>query len=232
MFRRDLAPAWIAIVFIAGMFLLGQDAWSPCEVVSFPDPNLEEAIRFSIGRPEGNICSSDLLSLTTLEASVLSITDISGLENCVMLTHVELHTNQISDIGPLAALDSLEYLELDDNQISDIGPLAGLVALSYLVLSNNQISDTSALAGLTNLVSLNLTLNQVSDINPLAALTSLSNLYLFSNQITDIYPLLENAGIDSGDWVNLGANPLSEVSCTEYVPELESRGVSVPNNCP
>jgi len=63
-------------------------------------------------------------------------------------------------------------------------------------------------------------------------LTNLNYLYLDSNQISDISPLVSNSGINSGDTVSLEGNPLSTTSCTVYIPQLQSRGVSVVHKCP
>ena len=64
MFKRNLVAVWVGIIVLSGMFLMGQQAWQ--EVVEFPDPNLEAAVREAIGRPTGDIYASDLLGLGTL----------------------------------------------------------------------------------------------------------------------------------------------------------------------
>jgi hypothetical protein len=40
-------------------------------------------------------------------------------------------------------------------------------------------------------------------------------------------PLVENAGLGTGDTVDLELNPLSSDSITIYIPQLEARGVTV-----
>ena len=52
------------------------------ESVIFADPNLEAAIRETIGIPEGSIYPSDLEELTSLSASERGISDLVGLELC------------------------------------------------------------------------------------------------------------------------------------------------------
>lgn len=188
--------------------------WGPS--VDFPDPELEDAIRNTIEKPEGDICASDLLDLYSLSASYGSISNLSGVQYCVFLHHLNLYYNQISDISPLAGLSNLTYLSLGRNQITDVTPLAGLVNVGELSLAENQISDISSLAGLTELY----------------------DLRLNSNQISDISPLVENPGLSCVDppshcaLVVIYDNPLSSTSCTVYVPELKSRGVTVISGCP
>ncbi len=193
------------------MFLMGQDTWEPPDVGLIPDPNLEEAIRQSFDPPlEGDILTSDLLELTGLDADNMGIEDLTGLEYCSNLTYLDLWNNQVTDRTPLAGLTNLTYLRLDYNQVSDLTPLAGLTNLTFLSLEGNQVSDLTPLAGLTNL----------------------SWLYLYDNQISDIAPLVANVGLDAGDVILLGNNPLSSESCTTHIPELEARGVWIGHYCP
>jgi hypothetical protein len=58
-------------------------------------------------------------------------------------------------------------------------------------------------------------------------LTSLTILYLDQNQISDIAPLVSNAGLATGDTVDLRSNPLSPSSVNVYIPALQARGVTV-----
>ncbi len=256
MISRKTLPVWIGVTLLSGIFLMGQEGWgpTPCEVVSFPDPNLEQVIREEIGKPTGEICAYDLLGLYDLDEPDRSIVDLTGLEFCTDLFALFINDNQISDIGPLAGLKDLNYLGLDSNLISDISPLAELTNLKGLFLHDNQIGDISPLAGLSGLSELWLEYNQIRDISPLAGLTGLWKLHLDNNQITDIsaltgminlswlhldnnrisdvLPLVDNTGIGNGDNVYLNGNPLSSTSCATHIPTLESRGVYVSHGCP
>jgi internalin A len=179
------------------------------EVVTFPDPNLEAAIREAIGKPTGDIYQSDLDGLTYLGASGRSITDLTGLEHCTSLAALDLHRNQVSDLSPLSGLTSLIWLYLPVNQISNLSPLSGLTSLTSLDLVWNQISDLSPLSGLTSVRDLNLSINQISDLSPLSGLTSLTSLSLMSNQITDLPPL---SGLTSLTWLHLSGNLITNLS--------------------
>jgi Leucine-rich repeat (LRR) protein len=221
--------------------------------VTFADPNLEQAVRNTLGIPGGQpITRADMTRLTSLNAESKSIRSLSGLEYAINLQDLylesnqindinplanlnnlqELHLgrNQISDISPLANLTNLQKLDLDYNQISDISPLANLTNLQELVLDYNQISDISPLANLINLQELNLWLNQISDINPLANLTNLQKLVLGENQISDISPLVSNTGLGQGDYVNLEYNLLNLTPGSDDMQNiqiLQNRGVTV-----
>ena len=222
--------------------------------VTFPDGNLEAAIRDALGKPAGeDITAAELLNLTTtLWALFSDITDLTGLEYCTNLTELNIYGNQISDISALSSLTNLSQLRLNYNQISDISPLASLTNMILLYLGENQISDISALSSLTNLTLLDLDGNQVSDISPLSSLTNLAalslngnqisdisalssltnliTLRLGENQISDISPLVENSGLGAGDqvWIEENDLDLSEGSDDmANIRALEDRGVTV-----
>jgi len=116
------------------------------EIVTFPDPNLEAAIRAAIDKPTGDIYRSDLEALTSLSATSQSIADLTGLEYCTNLLNLDLGGNlYISDISVLGDLTNLQTLDLHANQINGISALTGLTNLWNLGLGSNQISDISPL---------------------------------------------------------------------------------------
>ena len=177
-------------------------------VVNFPDPNLESAIRTAIGKPTGDIYESDLAGLTQLVASMLGISELTGIEHCTHLRTVYMPFNQISDLAPLSGLTSLTYIELRQNQISDLSPLSALTALEVLYMQLNRISDLTPLSGLAALSTLDMSFNQISDLTPLSGLTALESLGMDYNQINDLTPL---SGLTALAVLTLGANPISNV---------------------
>ena len=219
------------------------------ETVTFPDSNLEAAIREAIDKPTGDISKSDVEELTRLEATNIGIKDIAGIEICTGLTVLWLDGNEISDIAPISSLAGLKDLSLWRNNVSDISPIAGLTSLTDLAFSDNIISDVTPLSNLVNLKVLGIHTNHISDISPISNLISLTNLGLGTNeitdisalsnlvnlevlglggnQITDISPLVENEGFGDGDVIDLLGNPLNEKSISEYIPQLTERGTSV-----
>ncbi len=183
-------------------------------VVTFPDVNLESAIRDALPKPSGDIYASELTGLTSLSANSAGIISLTGIEYCTNLTYLSLYENQISDLTPLAGFTNLQSLYLSGNPTSDLTPLAGLTSLTYLYLEMNQISDLSPLAGLTSLTGLYLgsfgSGNQISNIAPLAGLTNLHYLCLSHNQISNLTPL---AGLTSSPLtLNLSNNQISVLS--------------------
>ena len=73
-----------------------------------------------------------------------------------------------------------------------------------------------------------LSFNQIDDISSLEELINLDEVYLDNNRIKNIQSLVDNDGIDSdSDYLLLTHNPLSNVSMTHLIPQLESRNVTV-----
>jgi internalin A len=173
--------------------------------IDIPDPNLEAALRTTLGIPTAPLQDTDLALVTIFSAFDRGIVNLTGLEYCTNLTSLFLFANEVVDLTPLAGLTSLTALELLDNQVTDVTPLAGLTNLTTLGLGDNKITDVSPLAGLTNL----------------------SFLSLVANQICDLTPLVDNAGLATGDSVFVGVNPLLAVACGTQIPALTGRGVTV-----
>ena len=186
-----------------------------------------------IGLELGNNSISDisavagLTNLEQLDLAENSLSDISAIAGLTNLRSLTLFLNNISDISPVAGLTNLYTLTFFNNSVSDISAVAGLTNLTKLQFWDNLVSDISAVAGLTNLKTLSLPRNSVSDISVVAGLTNLSRLMLWENSISDISPLVENAGLASGDEVDLGGNPLSYASIYTHIPALQERGVEV-----
>jgi internalin A len=217
-FKGGFAPS--VLLFLC--LLCGVSAYA--EVVVFPDPGLDAAVRETIGKPAGDITDADLIGLTILDASARGISNLSGLEHCTNLSSLYLFSNQITDISALSGLTNLTVLSLYTNQISDISALAGLANLTYLELNANQVHDIRALTGLTNLTYLDLTDNQISDISALSGLVNLTTLDMAVNQIGDISAL---AGLASLTFLFLGMNQIHDIGALTGLANLTDLDLSM-----
>ena len=191
-----------------------KDSREPCADcsligISFPDQNLEAAIREAVGKPTGDIYESDVENLTSLYAAERDIVALTGLEHASSLRHLYLDSNNISDISPLANLSSLTDLYLGWNEISDMPQFGNLTGLTSLRLDSNNISDISPLANLSSLTDLYLGANRIGNISRLANSTSLRLLRLDSNNISDISALANLSGLTELD---LGGNEIADMS--------------------
>ena len=151
-------------------------------LVEFASYNLAKAVREALGLDTGDevdilkIPKAELEKLTTLSASRVNITNLSGLEHATQLKELYLLSNNVSDITPLDQLTQLTTLNLRYNKVSDITPLAQLTQLTTLNLDYNSVSDITPLAQLTQLTTLNLEGNNISDLTPLAQLKHLASI--------------------------------------------------------
>ena len=86
------------------------------EIVTFPDPALEQAIRDAIGKPTGDIYQSDLDKLTDFSAINMctdNFQDLTGIERCVNLQSLEIQALSMNiDLTPLESLHKLKSLQL------------------------------------------------------------------------------------------------------------------------
>ena len=193
--------------------------------LSFPDPRLETIIRTTLGRPSGGITDFDMKTLTTLSASGLGISELSGLEHATNLTNLYLDGNKITDVSPLAGLTKLTALRLNSNQISDITPVAGMTKLTLLGLIGNPITSITPVAGLTSLTDLWLSSDRITDIAPVATLTNLKDLQLSNNQFTSITPV---SGLTNLTSLHLGSNRISDIAPVSGLTALTGLGL---DNC-
>jgi len=114
------------------------------EIITFPDKNLEAAIRNAIVVHDRPIYESDLEGLKVLGAYSKNIKNLSNIENCINLENLGLGSNQISDISPLSELINLQWLGLESNRIIDISPLvrnSGIGEGASILLGVNPLND-------------------------------------------------------------------------------------------
>ncbi len=141
-------------------------------VVTFPDPNLEAAIRAKISKPTGDILDTDLsaATFTSLSAPAKGITNLSGLEYCTKLRRLELASNKIADLSPISGLTELYKLDLNSNEIQDLVHLTNLHKLADLSIEDNKITSLAPLSDLTEMLWLSVDNNLISDLSHIAKL--------------------------------------------------------------
>jgi internalin A len=191
--------AWTYLVF--GLLPLKADAQ-----VEFVDPNLEAAVRQTLGKPVGTITPSDMATITLLEVGWANITNLTGLEWATNVKTIYLPGNSLTDVTPLQGLSSLSALSLEWNELVSVPPLTN-AALTFLDLLGNPVTNIDNLAGLSNLASINFEACSIHDAAPLRFCPRLQVLSLYKNKITDISVLstLTNLGsLDLGANLNLG----------------------------
>gem|GEM_PF-1604305 len=105
---------WVAVGYETGDF------------VDFPDSNLEAAVRDAIDKPDGFICTSDVVGagFSSLDASASNISDLTGIEFFTDLNQIDLSYNSISDIAALVENAGLGQGDIIDLSCNPLGALA------------------------------------------------------------------------------------------------------------
>ena len=179
--------------------------------IEIPDPNLERAIRETLGLPSHlPVTQQVMLQLYGLSAADAQIENLTGLEYAHNLEDLAIPNNPIKDFTPIASLRRLEYLNLSVIPLEDLTFLKDLTQLRQLHLFACQITDITPLRNLTKLVVLILEANRITDLRPLSNLTALEMLRLQANYIVDISPLANLTQLKELDlednWIkNVGA---------------------------
>lgn len=149
-------------------------------VVTISDAGLIQAIRDALGKQTGELLETDLLALTTLDASGRSIVNLTGLALATNLTELDIGSNGISDLSPLASMTQLTKLVASNNSISDLSPISGL---KTLLIGDNKIRDLAPISVLIQLIEVDISNNQIVDLAPLKELAALEEVVVFGNLI-------------------------------------------------
>jgi len=226
---RRAAVLGRAALFSLALSLGGK--FATAQVVNFPDPALENAIRNALGIfSPTNIYQTNLSSatFTNFSASGQGIQQLTGLEYATNLTTLQIQGNigsaGITNVTPLAQLKGLRHLDIAFNQFTNASALSGLTNLVYLDIgwnrdfSDNSITDVAFLSNLRHLQWLSLYYLRVSDVSPLANLTVLTNVQLgFNYVLTNVTAF--NALSNMVEF-NVPATSLSDISFASHMPML------------
>lgn len=158
----------------------------PIEVVTFADAALEGWVRGHIGKPTGDILSTDVDTILYIDIPQAGLVNLSGMEYFLSLQGANLWENEIVDLLPLAGLTHIWGLSLGNNNITDLLPLAGLPELQQLHLGGNPLSNIGPLASVSKLHQLFLHGCPVTDFSPLFGLEVLRDVHFGTMNLTDI----------------------------------------------
>ncbi len=225
-------------------------------LIDFADINLKTAIAAELGVSEPN--TTDILSLTNLDANSCGINNLAGLEYAANLTQLYLDENLISDIWPLAKLKNLMVLYLNDN------PLDRAAYCEYLpmIIENNpginltyepnpnpgddcvvdfadpnlkaavgvklSVSDPN-FGEVLELIQLNASQKGITDTAGLEYARNLCWLELPDNQVENISTLSQLMNLS---WLNLFDNQVSDISAVSQLSLTQLRLESNPLNTP
>jgi Leucine-rich repeat (LRR) protein len=124
-----------------GMMLCGFVLGVSAQVVTIPDPRLQQRLRSVLGKPTGNITASDMASITRLDASEAGIRSLQGLETATNLVWLDLTDNRLTNLLALADLKELNWLSITYNYLTNLSFPRGLNQLRTLRLSWNSFTN-------------------------------------------------------------------------------------------
>lgn len=166
------------------------------EVVSIPDSELNNVVRALLGIESGNdLTTLYMTGLDTVNVSgILSISDLSGLENAPNIRYLRFGETSVTDLSPIADLENVEYLRFNNTDITDISPISGYTSLTYFNANTVPgITDISPLAGNENLqvaILRNVPFGN-EGMTTIRELTSLYRINMRNTGVTDITVLGE-----------------------------------------
>ena len=109
------------------------------KVITFKDKALEEVIRNKLEMPDGDLKTTDVISIEELEASN------KGIETLRNLTKLDLSRNKISNIAALKSLTKLKELNINSNKIKSLNDLTKLAELAELKAQYNPLTEFNGL---------------------------------------------------------------------------------------
>ena len=156
------------------------------------------------------IMKDDILSITKLDLSKKSLTEVSDLRQFGNLETLILTENCLVDLSPISELTSLKELRAgNDPFLSDKEKAARK--------GKNHFEDYSFLKKLTNLTHVCFTDTDIDNIEFVRKLPNLLEFWAYSNPIKDISPLEYCRKLYKVYFFNC---PITDISVCERLPEL------------
>jgi internalin A len=142
------------------------------------DEQLEQAIRFKLQKEKGELTTSDLKRLTSLNLSQMKVheLDICLFPHMTSLKELFLGPGELDDLSPIENATKLESLRASLNKVSDVSPLAKMTKMDRLDLGQTKVKDLTPLEGMTKLTELSLVGTPVEVLSPLSGMTDLERL--------------------------------------------------------
>jgi hypothetical protein len=209
-------------------------ACSPA-AIEFTDPNLEDAVRAAMNKPEGDIAVADAEAVTVLNlanadwdamnAENGGIKDLSDLKYFPNLTELHLDFNDIQSFEPLSSLTQLTVLTFNGARVDDLSPLSTLTKMVTLCFDWSYSPDgdfkgygsLDFMRDMKDLEVFEAKKAGITDISVLTGLPKLWSVFIEENLITDISPLAQIKTIKE---FLIAGNPIADYSVLEPVHEV------------
>ena len=217
----------------------------PRTEVTFHEPLIEEAVRLSLGKTNGEpISKDDLLSVTelyifgdhavgnaeayskeqarmTTAGEVVNNGGIQSLKDIQQLSHLKIMhiaLQDITDLSPLSGLTSLEIVDLNHNPVESVAPLYGLDSLRQLSVFDSRVSDLSALSACPLLEGIDAGRTRVTSLSAFAGIRGLTMLMLRGSTLDSLDGIASFSGLES---IGLGTVRSHDLTPLNQLPLLQ-----------
>lgn len=168
--------------------------------VQFEDAIMEQLVRNTLGKAEGEITDIDCEQVETLDISdlrtegmdydvyqTMKLHSLSDLQYFPNLNYLYLYEQQeVEDYSCVKMCSLLDSLYIGNCGIKDISFVSEMPNLSSLYMPDNQVTDITPAVKCENLYYIDISGNPLNDISKLAELKDLSSLGVNAEQMDDI----------------------------------------------
>ncbi len=166
------------------------------EVTQIPDPNFEQAlINLNIDKDgviNGQVVTTDISNVTTLDVQLNNISDLTGIEGFAALVDLQCRANKLTSID-LSGNPNLKYFRCSSNGVLNNINVTQNPLLELLYTKNNDLNNLD-LTQNPNLLELRVHNNNFTSLN-LSQNTALQELYCVQNQITELDLTAQNLSL-------------------------------------
>ena len=235
------------LLFFAGLY---RQMDSESRAYHFHEPVIEEAVRLSLGKPEGTVTKRELLKVREIyiftdgayadmdeyyenqgkwyalddriHGKTKSLTDVQYMKNLQILY---IGATEIEDLSPLRGLEKLENVSLQDNRIHDIPALLDKPVLEEVYLCGNILDNIEPVRTWPAIQWLNLCETGDYDASPLETLKGMKALDVTIG--SDVSEYLKGLYVENLRVGWQGQNDLEFIKEVPHVEKLEINESSI-----
>lgn len=172
-------------------------------IVQFEDPVMEQLVRNTIQKPQGEITDTDCEAVTSLNSYQLRADGMSYDE----YANIKLHS-----LGDLQFFPNLQSIYLyGQSEVTDFSELGNCTLLTTISVQNCQLESVDQIIMHKNLQSLDVSGNPISDVSKLADLEQLYYLRFDASQTKDFNWLKDFKSLGSLSVVRSGDEDISAI---------------------
>lgn len=208
---------------ISELMLIGNTLVEDWDSVSFVGSNI--AVAGKDTKDRGNVTTlEDIAAMPNLHTLMLcnhKIIDLSPLADS-KIERLALNGNSISDVTPLSRCALLSELIIGNNPVSVITPLLECKRLSVLNIGKTRVKDFDVILELSELSALNIVMcDYLTDLSPLSELKGLRSLTLFPADRKALELIGEMTGLEKLElWCSVEVADLNVLSKLENLRSL------------